>query len=309
MKTTCPWKGRLRIKSNNKLAIARPILSATKMRFRSLVVSWCVCAIHGSVQIASGHRSADATTRSAYHPPSDNGIPLARSPRSIPSLPPVPAVPLLPVPLRPGSPARHAADAISKPAAVPGILSKKIRHKRSLRRTTANREKIGEPLAKRGSRRKRRKKCRCQKFGRRSLGTLLRETPELHGSFIIKSRSAGAVNSPKPMSELTAETSTHFTDIAFTTADVVRSTLFDDAKTIPKAAKLADDAIREKHQRDSPRERCNGIRCVTKNCKKKEKKKSVIDLLDQEFFPDVGAARAETSSRSLKNMNFQSIAE
>lgn len=33
------------------------------MRFRSLVVSWCVCAIHGGVQIASGYRSSDGTSR------------------------------------------------------------------------------------------------------------------------------------------------------------------------------------------------------------------------------------------------------
>lgn len=270
------------------------------------MVSWCVCAIHSSVQVASGHRLLDATSRSAaYYPPGDIGTVLVHSPRSIPNLPP--AVPVLLPVLRPRFPSRYAVDAIAKPVVGLAILDERLRRQRSSKRstirTTADREKIVESSVKRGSRRERRKKCRCRKVGL-STPLLRNEAPILRGSFIIRSifTSVRAASDLNPVSKLTAETSTHFTDIASTTAD----------DAIAEAAKEADDAAPENHKWNFPRERCKKIGCVTKCCRKKGKI-NVIDVLVEEFFRDdlgnVGASRAETPSSSLENVDLQSIVD
>jgi len=308
-------KGTVERKSNNKQAIVQLALLAIKMRFRSLVVSWCVCAIHGSVQIASEHRSHDTTSRSTYHPSSD----IVYSPKNILNL----LSSLFPV-SKPRSPSRYTVDAISKSA---GIDEKKHRIPLKLNRVMDNREKIVESFAKRRLHRKRRKKCRCRKRGsRRRIGSLLlrsETTRELNELPIVKNlfTSVGEItNVPasilNPTSESTAKTSTpqHFTDIAFTTTDAVPPTV--NAKMIMEAAKITakiapkkiDDVSREIYQWKSHRKRCKKIKCVTKNCKKKRKEKmNVIDVVDQAFFQDnlgnVRVSPTKMPSSTLENVN------
>jgi len=298
----------------------QPALLTIKMRFRSLVVSWCVCAIHGSVQIASEYRSHDTTSRSTYHPSSD----IVYSPKNIPNL--LSSISLFPV-SQPHSPSRYTVDAISKPT---GINERKHRIPLKLNRVMDNREKMVESFAKRRSHHKRRKKCRCLKRGsrRRIESSLLRSeaTRELNELPIVKNvfTSVGEITNVSastlnPTSESTVKTSTpqHFTDIAFTTTDAVPPTV--NAMMIMEATKIAakiapkkiDDASREIYQWKSPRKRCKKIKCVTKNCKKKRKGK--MKVIDQAFFRDnlgnVRASPTETPSSTLENVDLQSIVD
>lgn len=287
------------------------------MRFRSLVVSWCVCAIHGSVQIASGHRSLDATSRSTYHPRGDIETSLVHFLRNIPQLPS--STPSLPV-SQPRSPSRYAVEAIPQPV---GIDEKTERRRSLTKRATAVRKKIVELPAKRGSRRKRRKKCSCRKGDARrkiDLSKLEDTTPTESNESSLPSTvrslftSVSTTNIPTSTPNPTTVSSTtpwRFTDIASTT-DVVTSTI--NAMTITKARKImtkeADDANRETYRQNYPRRKCKKIKCATKNCKRRRKKKKNVIILDREFRNkrgNVRASRMETSPSSLENVNLYPI--
>lgn len=274
-------------------------LLATKMRFRSLVVSWCVCAIHGSVQIASGHRSPDVTSRSTYRPPSDIETLLVHSPGNIPHLPS--SVPSFPVSSSgPRPPSRYAVDTSSTPSESDERIDRRITLiLLKLKRVTNGRMKRVTPSVKRGSHRKR-KNCRCRKRdGRREMESSLlasKASRESNGSPTVKSIL-------HPTSKSTTETSPapqSFADIAFTTAEVVPLTV--NTMTITEAPRIApqeaDDANR---WNPPPRKRCKK-KCATRNCKKKgNSERNDIDVFDQAFFrPNLENVRASRTKMPSK---------
>lgn len=235
------------------------------MRFRSLVVSWCVCAIHCGLQTstaASGRRSLDETSsrRSIRHP--DVLLERRRSSRSV-----------------------SGSSVLSFPAS-----------------RTDNRESTVDRFILK--RRKRRKKCsrRKQEARRRMRSekvTLMDDEVEgskssTEPSRIVKSSSgfdAEVENVPastlNPTLELTTESSTqYFID---TTIDVVPSTRI--------AAQVArNDMTRGNSQRNPSRKKC--AECATGDCKGGETKK-IIDILGDEFFsPNVGKSSASQTSSS-----------
>lgn len=291
------------------------------MRFRSLVVSWCVCAIHGSVQLASGHRSLDLTSRPTYRPRGDIETSLVHFPRSIPQLPS--SNPSLPV-SRPRFPrSRYTAEAIPQPAGI----DQRTERRSLAKRATVAREKIVELPAKRGSRRKRRKKCSCRKGdARRKIDlskledTMLTDSNESSLSFTARSLFAFVGTTNIPTSTLNPTTTPvpsttpqRVMDVASTTTDAVTSTI--NVMTTTEAAKIttkeADDVAHETYRQNYPRKRCKKIRCVTKNCKRRrKKKKNVVKVSDREFRNNRGnvtASRTETSPSSLENVNLYPI--
>lgn len=243
---------------------------ATDMRFRSFVVSWYVCAIHGGVQTltaASGHRSLDETSSRTFtrDPFGDvkillPNVLLERSPRSIPGS-------LFPV--------------------------------SSSRSRTDDRENIANSFVlKRGStRHKRRKKCSHRKQdARRRIrprrvkladDEIIEESKSsMKSSRIVKSPSTTvdvttniSTSTLNPTLELTTESSTiqPFVDITDTTTDAVPSTTI--------AAKVIDETTRGKnYQQSLLRKKCKKrTKCATEDCKHGKKKKA-IDILGNELF-------------------------
>lgn len=255
------------------------------MRFRSLVVSWCVCAIHCGLQTSTaalGHQSLDETSsrRSTRYPLGDVEIP--------------PDVLLE---------RRRSSRSIS--GSVPSFLASRS-SRTDDRDNTADRF----VLKRRSSRRKRRKKC-----SRRKQDARRRMRPEkvklvddeveeskssTESSRIVKSSSAfdAVENVPtstlNPTLELTTESSTT-QDFIDTTTDVVPSTRI--------AAKVVRNGMtRRNSQRNSFRKKCT--ECATGDCKGGETKK-IIDILGDEFFsPNVGKSSAsQTSSSSSEDAN------
>jgi len=249
------------------------------MRFRSLVISWCFCAIHCSVQTstaASGHRSLDETSRrSSRHPLSDVEIPpdvlleRRRSLRGI-SESPVASFPT-------SSPSR-----------------------------TDDRENIVDRfvLKRHSPHRKRRKKCnrRKQDARRKMRPEKVKFADEIEESessmklsSIVKSSSTfdAIKNAPtstlSPTRELTTESSTiHFTD---TTTNVVSSTRV--AATV-----VGNDTTRRRNSQRNPlHKKCRRTKCATGDCKEEETR--IIDLLEDEFFPlNAGESSASQTSSS-----------
>lgn len=255
------------------------------MRFRSLVISWCFCAIYGSVQTLSAalrHRSLDETSsrRSTRHPLDDVKIPrdvlLERSRRNIAGS----STPSFPVSLlRTDDREKKTVDRfVSKPGSRNRKQRKKCsRRKQDARRgITPKRVKFADKIAEKS------KKSSIKS----SLGIV--KNPLATSVDVIASVPTSTLN---PTLELTTESSTiqqYFVDIAVTTTDVV-----------PSTTKVIDDTTRGNYYEENPlRKKCRRTKCTTGDCKG-EKKRNVIDILGDEFFPpDLGKLSASKTSRS-----------
>jgi len=250
------------------------------MRLRSLVVSWCVCAIHGSVQTALEYRSRSETPRRFESQPfveTFHGVVREHSPKSVLEAFPV---------FQP-----HPVSMISEGVFLKVPTAADTSYGELSRKHADGYEKrlINRLVAKHGSRRKRRRKCKCRR--KKSMDRRIKNdlVDTIDGEFAMENplMFTNTVLIPDPSSEMPK------TAIESSIMPVNNPNIIYDVPSIINVmtnrtnyAKGATDRINGEQMYEHDLFSCRGCKRVKRTRKKciKREKKPVIDSFEYRLF-------------------------